>query len=75
MPGLGPGIHAFRSGRMRRLRRRSAPHGAHDVDGPDKPGHDAQRAGLSIWCLRDGGEPTRVMPGLGPGIHAFAGVR
>jgi len=47
MPRLGPAIHAFAgcvagTNMMRRLRRRSAPHGAQDVDGRDKPGHDGE---------------------------------
>ena len=53
MRRLGPGIHAFVgttliAGGMRRVRRRSAPRGAQDVDGRDEPGHDGEEPGRQL---------------------------
>jgi hypothetical protein len=45
MPGLVPGIHVFLAAEST------------DVDGRDKPGHDAES-----WCGGDGGKLSR-MPG------------
>jgi len=46
------------------------------VDGRPKAGHDAAgRYAASRYCPRlSCRTPPTVMPGLGPGIHAFAGA-
>jgi hypothetical protein len=74
MHGPGPGIHASRRAPNSREHDAPAPPpqracAAQGVDGRDEPGHDGEwyldQVSLRLANAR------RVMPGLGPGIHAF----
>jgi hypothetical protein len=79
MPGLGPGIHAF-AGFASRDERDAPARPPQRASYPRKtwmagtsPAMTRREQAFRSGALRGGGEPTAVMPGLGPGIHAFAG--